>query len=370
MIYLDHNATTPVDQRVLEAMVPYLTSHYANPSALYRAARVARSAIETAREQVAALIDAHPEQIVFTSGGTEANALAIANAQPNRAIAVSAIEHPSVTENARRNLAGCSKTLFIPVDRSGVVPLSALQALQAENPGFVSVMAANNETGALQNISAIAALFDPKQVTVHTDAVQAAGKIPLSFRKLGVGMLSLSSHKLYGPKGCGALVIGNDTAIKALQRGGDQERGLRAGTENVPAIVGFGKAAELAKTELTGHSEKQLSLRKRLENRLLTLPGATIFAGDAERLPNTLQFAIAGMDGTMLLMQLDKHGIAVSSGSACATGDETVSPVLAAMSVATDLAKGAVRISFGRNNTNQDVDRLIDVLTSLLHTSL
>lgn len=364
MIYFDHNATTPVDERVLEAMLPYLQNIYGNPSSLYRLGRIARSAIDTAREQLAALIDAPASQIVFTSGGTEANALALANAGQG-SLLISAIEHPSVFENAQaRN----NRVIRFEVDQSGLANPEILNQFELRRGDFVSLMLANNETGAIQNVAGIAEHLAERNVTIHSDAVQAFGKIPVSFRKLGVHLMSLSSHKIYGPKGCGAIVYSKDIRLQSFQRGGDQERSLRAGTENVAAIVGFGKAAELAKSELDRRSDKICSLKQRLEQQLREIPGLLIFAESAPRLPNTTQFAVPDSNGEMLLMQLDRHDIAVSSGSACSASSGEISPVLAAMGVAPRLAKGAIRVSLGKDNTEQEIDQFVSVLKSLLVT--
>lgn len=363
MIYFDHNATTPVDERVLEAMLPYLTSIYGNPSSLYRLGRIARSALDSAREQVAALIDAKASQIVFTSGGTEANALAVANAGDGT-LFISALEHPSVFENAE---ARANRLIRLPTSLSGQVSAKTLAQFDL-NPGdFISVMAANNETGAIQDIESIVRQIADQGVTIHCDAVQALGKIPLSFKNLGVHLMTLSSHKIYGPKGGGALVFADDVHLRALQRGGDQEQKLRAGTENVAAIVGFGKAAELAKSALEQQSLKMRGLRDKLENQLKEIPGLVIFAEKAARLPNTVQFSIPNTKGEMLLMQLDQRGIAVSSGSACSASSGEISPVLAAMGITPELARGAIRISLGKDNNDHEIDQFVGVLKTLIN---
>ena len=362
MIYFDHNATTPLDGRVLEAMLPYLTNMYGNPSSLYRFARIARSAIDTAREQLAALIDAQPGQIVFTSGGTEANGLAL-SAAGKAAVYFSAIEHPSVVENAT---SGYRAPIRLAAGQSGLVSLESLYGLQLESGDMVSLMLANNETGAIQNISGFVERLAGQGVIIHSDAVQALGKIPVSFRKLGIQLMSLSSHKIYGPKGCGALVVAENITLYPLLRGGDQERGLRAGTENVAAIVGFGKAAELAKAEFEQRVAKMRTLRDRLEQQLLSIPDLEIFAEQTARLPNTTQFGIAGIKGEMLLMQLDRQNVAVSSGSACSSSSTESSPVLAAMGVEPALARSAIRVSLGKDNTEQEVDQFVSVLKTLL----
>ncbi len=365
MIYLDHNATTRIDERVVDAMQPYLHQLYGNPSSLYRLGRIARSAIDTAREQLAALIDAPAAQIIFTSGGTEANALALNSAQGRR-VTVSAIEHPAVLENIECQPERYAAISKLPVAASGHVCIQKIPAKALQTGDFVSIMLANNETGAIQDVSGLVGRFNHQGVIVHTDAVQALGKMPVSFRQLGVQLMSLSSHKIYGPKGCGALVVQADFPLKPLQSGGDQEQGIRAGTENVAAIVGFGKAAELARLELEQRIHHQQTLRNRLEQQLKTLPGLVIFAEESLRLPNTVQFGMPGTNGEMLLMQLDQRNIAVSSGSACATGSENISPVLAAMGITPSLAKSAIRVSLGKDNTAADIDQFVCALNALL----
>ncbi|MGR8934492.1 MAG: cysteine desulfurase family protein [Gammaproteobacteria bacterium] len=368
MIYCDHNATTPVDERVLEAMLPFFGTFYANPSSLYRLGRMARSAVDTAREQVAALVGARPEQIVFTSGGTEANNLALRGVMtsfPDARLAIAAIEHASVAETALSLQQQGRQVDTIGVNAQGLIEENELTALAAAGVNCVSIMLANNETGVIQDVAKLAAALRSKNIVVHSDAVQAAGKIDIDFARLGVQFLSLSSHKIYGPKGCGALVTDDSVTLLPQLTGGGQERGLRAGTENVAAIVGFGKAADIAKAELSGRAGMMQSLKARLEAGLKTIAGATIFSVNAPRLPNTVQFGIAGQDGEMLQMQLDRKGIAVSSGSACASGRKA-SHVLAAMGVDDALAKSAVRVSLGTANTEQDVDAFIRVLKAIL----
>lgn len=366
MIYFDHNATTPIDPRVVEAMLPYWHGLYGNPSSLYRMGRIARSAIDSAREQVAALVDACPSQIIFTSGGTEANAMAMASAA-NRRLILSAIEHPSVAENAICRQQSYQGIETLPTDASGLVTPANLDRSKLRPGDFVSVMLANNETGAIQDVAGLVATAVEAGAVVHTDAVQALGKIPVSFRGLGVRLMSLSGHKIYGPKGCGALVAGTDWPVRPLQCGGDQELGLRAGTENVAAIVGFGKAAELARLEMEQRVTHLLHLRQLLESRLGEFSGRVIFAEQAPRLPNTVQFAVPGVNGEMLLMQLDQKNIAVSSGSACKAGSDRASPVLTAMGFEAPLARAAIRVSFGKDNTTQQVEQFISVLRTLVN---
>ncbi len=366
MIYFDHNATTPIDDRVLEAMLPFLKSFYANPSSLYRHGRIVRSAIDAAREQVASLVNVQSSQVIFTSGGTESNNLALATLPPHGKLAISAIEHPSITEPALRLKKLGAQLTIIPVDANGLVTEVAIDKILKDKPDLVSIMLANNETGGIQDLAPHARKLRASSITVHTDAVQALGKIPVSFKQLRVHLMSLSSHKIYGPKGCGALVFEKGMVIKPLFLGGGQEQELRAGTENVAAIVGFGKAAELAKAELAQRTEQLLALRKQLEEGLTTIPGLIIFAQETDRLPNTVQFGIPEIDGEMLLMKLDQKGIAVSSGSACASGGSIPSPVLVAMGIEAGLAKSAIRISLGLANTKAEIFEFINLLKALV----
>lgn len=364
MIYFDHNATTATDERVVEAMQPYLTTFYGNPSSLYKLGRIAQSAIATAREQVSALVGAKPAQVVFTSGGTEANNLALKLLEINSSIAISAIEHPSIAEVAHQ----WQNRYIIPVDSNGLITLSTVKTLyhKRTSPRLISIMMANNETGAIQNIEETTRLFQSEHILIHTDAVQAAGKIPISWSQLKVDLMSLSSHKIYGPKGCGALVIDKKINVTPQLIGGGQENGWRAGTENVAAIVGFGKAAEIALLELEARAEHCYRLRLLLERELKAIPNITIFSEQVERLPNTVQFGIAGIDGEMLLMQLDQKNIAVSSGSACSSGGGGASRVLIAMGIDSSLAKSAIRISLGKSNTIAEINQFITVLKSIV----
>ena len=361
MIYLDHNATTPLDARVLEAMLPWL--HMAgNPSSVHRAGRDARQAIDRAREQVAALVGARPEQVVFTSGGTEANNAALYGLAAGRSggvIAISAVEHASLIGPAQRLAAEGWRLESIAVDVQGRVGMDALAAVLDHRPALVSVMWANNETGVIQPVAELAAQVRESGCMFHTDAVQAAGKLEIDFAASGAHLMSLSAHKLYGPKGVGALVIDKRLEPAPLLVGGGQEKGRRAGTENVAGIVGFGAAAELAVTEMPERAARQHELRQRLEQGLAGIEGVTLFGREAERLPNTVQFALAGMDGETLVMQLDRAGIAVSSGSACASGSTEPSHVLLAMGVAPEVARGAVRVSIGKDTTAADIDACI-----------
>lgn len=362
MIYFDHNATTPLDERVFDAMLPFLTTFYGNPSGLYRQGRIVRSAIDTAREQIAALVDSTASQILFTSGGTEANNMAL-NALPSKGrLAISSIEHPSITDFSVHLATKDVQLERINVDSHGRILWPEIEEILQNPPNLMSIMLANNETGVIQDIKCISEKIFTKKIIFHTDAVQAVGKIPVSFKQLGVDLLSLSSHKIYGPKGIGALIYQNSGLVNPLLYGGSQEKALRPGTENVAAIIGFGKAAELAKNELETRLDYLRSLKQSLENELIQIPNLTIFSQKAYRLPNTIQFGIDSMDGEMLVMNLDKSNIAVSSGSACANGSKKISPVLKAMNIPTNLAKSAIRISLGMSNTEEQILTFINQL--------
>jgi cysteine desulfurase len=366
MIYLDHNATTPPDVRVVEAMLPFLHRYYGNPSSLYRHGRLARSAIDAAREQVAALVGVSAAQIIFTSGGTEANNLALATLKPSGKLAVSATEHPSILEPALHLQRLGHELHSIAVNDEGIITQDAINQVIEYQPQLVSMMLANNETGVIQNIAQYAEQLKAHNILVHSDAVQALGKIPVQFDALNVDLMTLSSHKIYGVKGCGALVVGRNVTINPLIHGGGQEQNKRSGTENVAAIVAFGKAAELASCELTQRSKQLFSLRILLEQLLSGIPNLSIFAEYAPRLPNTVFFGIEGIDGEMLVMQLDQKGIAVASGSACASGGNQPSHVLLAMGVSPEQAKTAVRVSLGVANTAAEILDFVTKLTRLV----
>lgn len=368
MVYADHNATTPLDERVLEAMLPWLKGRYGNPSSVHAPGREARAALDRAREQVAQLVGAHPSQVVFTSGGTEANNSAlkgVAHRLPKGRIAISAVEHASVSAPAaalRRFGWQCDA---IGVDERGICTAEALNQVVQDDTRLVSVMWANNETGAIQPVAALAERCGELGILFHTDAVQAAGKLAVDFAASGAHLMSLSAHKLYGPKGIGALILDKALDMEPLLHGGGQEKGRRGGTENLPAIVGFGMAAELARVELDTRRRHLLDLRERLESRIARdLPQAVIFAEMAERLPNTVFLAVPGVEGQTLIMALDQQGIAVSSGSACGSEHTEPSGVLKAMGVDNDLALGAIRISLGKDNTEADIDVLAGSLVS------
>jgi cysteine desulfurase len=332
----------------------------ANASSRHGFGRTARTALDNAREQVAAAVGAHPTQIVFTSGGTEANNFAIqgfCSALPPGRIAISAIEHPAVTRPAQAMTQRGWKVTRIAVDANGSVTPSALENALQEPGALVSVMLANNETGVVQDVPALAAIARSRGAMMHTDAVQALGKIPLDFGALGVQAMSLSGHKIGGPQGIGAVVLDKRLDMRPLLYGGGQEKGLRSGTENIAAIVGFGMACELLLSRLSFESD----LRDELEAGLRAMD-AVVFGAKAPRVPNTSFFAIPGIDGETLVMALDRAGYAVASGSACSSDSVDPSPVLLAMGVAPELAQGAVRVSLGPDNTQQEVQGFLQAL--------
>jgi cysteine desulfurase len=369
--YLDHNATTPVHPAVVKAMLPYLTRQHGNASSRHEFGRAARRAIDEARQRVAYAVGAHPTEVVFTSGGSEANNLfikgAAANMQPGL-IAISGIEHPCVREPAKQLVRSGWRLREIAVDSNCRIASADFSAALAERPQLVSLMLANNETGVVQDIATMAAQAKAGSAWFHTDAVQVLGKLPLNFRELngsGVHAMSLSAHKLGGPKGAGALVVDKRVDLQALIAGGGQERGLRSGTENVPAIVGFGLACELASTNLLDQSARIRGLRDELEQGLVGF-GATLFAASAPRLPNTVYFAFPGIDGETLVAKLDRAGFAVASGAACSSSNPQASHVLLAMGVDPALARGAVRVSLGTDTAVRDLRGLLGALAATL----
>ncbi|MDH5612084.1 MAG: cysteine desulfurase [Gammaproteobacteria bacterium] len=368
-VYFDHNATTPLHEKIFEAMQPYMGSVCGNPSSLHRFGRLQRQAIEQAREQVAALMGAQSSQVIFTSGGTEANNLMVKGLSMDTAvqrIAVSAIEHMSLLQPAAE--VGCNVDQ-IAVDGQGLVTQESLKQAINKETVLVSVMAANNETGAVQDINKLAEEVRAHDIWFHTDASQIAGKLEFSFEKTAVHAMTLSSHKLYGPMGAGALIVDKCLPMHSLLQGGSQEKGLRAGTENVPAIVGFGMAAELAAQELIERADHVRVLRDALEKELMQLGVVKVFSQQVRRLPNTLQFGVQGFDGETLLMELDRRGFAVSSGSACTSGKTEPSHVLKAMAVPNQLATSAIRVSLGRANTMAEIERFIEAMKQIIGLS-
>ncbi len=373
--YFDHNATTRVDDAVMAAMLPYFQQEFGNASSRHAYGTVARRAIDKAREQVAAAVGVQPVQVIFTSGGSEANNLFIRGAADNLKaghIMISAIEHPCILKPVQalaRRTAERWTVQHLPVNQNGQVDVAAARnAMAAQKPVLVSVMLANNETGVIQDVAAVADLARAHGAYVHTDAVQGLGKIPVDFASLNVHALTLSAHKIYGPKGAAALIIDKHLLLKPLIYGGGHESGLRSGTENVAVIVGLGVACELAAARIAVTAQHVAQLRDRLEQGLVAM-GAVIFGADAARIPNTCYFAIPDVEGDTLVVKLDKAGFAVASGAACSSVNPGQSHVLEAMQVDPLLARCAVRVSFGYSNTSAQVDEFLQA-TQKIVTSL
>lgn len=367
-VYLDHNATTRIDETVLDAMMPFLRDEYGNASSRHDAGTQARRAIDAAREQVAALVGVQPAQVVFVSGGTEANNMFIkgmASYLKPAQVAVSAIEHPCVMKPASSLVRSGWTLRKLGVDANGVLDLDDVHTALQVPTGMVSVMLANNETGVLQPVAQAAQRARAAKAWVHTDAVQCAGKVPIDFESLGVHAMSLSAHKMYGPKGAGALVVDKRLPIKPLIDGGGHEGGLRSGTENVPAIVGFGAACALAARRLQSLAEHTARLRDRIETGLLA-SGAIVFGAAAPRIPNTTCFAFENIDGESLVIELNKAGFSVASGSACSSTSTEPSATLLAMGVEPDLARGAVRVSLGAQNTEQQAKAFLKAVAQVV----
>ena len=360
--YFDHNATTHVDDTALEAMLPYFQQEFGNASSRHTYGIHARRAIDKARKQVAEAVGVQPVQVIFTSGGSEANNLFIRGAADSMKpgnLFISAIEHPCVLKPAQalsRRSCDAWAVHQLAVDTTGRVDLTAADAaMHANKPGLMSVMLANNETGVIQDVAAIAEAARAHGAYVHTDAIQGLGKIPVDFAALKVHALTLSAHKIYGPKGAAALIVDKRLLLKPLIYGGGHENGLRSGTENVPAIVGFGVACELAQARLAESARHVALLRDRLEQGLTGM-GAVIFGNRAARIPNTCYFALPDIEGDTLVVKLDKAGFAVAAGAACSSVNPGQSHVLSAMQVDPLLARCAVRVSLGRDNTVTQVD--------------
>jgi len=367
-VYFDHNATTPVDDRVFEAMLPYLRGRYGNASSRHDLGTAARRAVDSARQQVAALVNVQPSQVIFVSGGTEANNLFIKGAagylKPTQ-IAVSAIEHPCVAKPAQELGRQGWKVRKLAVTRRGEIDLADIEQALKEPTGIVSVMLANNETGVIQDVAAVAARARTAKAWMHTDAVQALGKIAVDFAALNVHAMTISAHKIYGPKGAAALVMDKRLQMKPIIHGGGHEQGMRSGTENVPAIVGFGAACELAGGRIGELAQRQEAMRARLEQGLHEM-GAVIFGEDAPRISNTSYFAFKGILGETLVIELDKAGYAVAPGAACSSANPEPSATLLAMGVDSELALGAVRFSLGAGSAQPQIDEFLKALKSVV----
>jgi cysteine desulfurase len=373
-VYLDHAATTPLRSEVLDAMLPYLTEHFGNPSSIHGTGRRARLGLDEARETVGRVLGAKPREIVFTGGGTEADNLAVkgaawASSARGREIVTSSVEHKAVMHACSVLERYGFRVTYLPVDRYGRVDPAEVAAAIGEHTTLVSVMYANNEVGTVQPIAEIGAICRQRRVLFHVDAVQAAGFLPLDVHALQVDLLSLGAHKLYGPKGVGALFVRQGTPLLSQLSGGSQERQRRAGTENVAGIVGFARALELAQGDpaaRAAESARLAELRDELIAALTALPGVTLTGHPDQRLPNNASFVVEGVEGGDLVAALDLEGIATSTGSACTTGSAEPSHVLLAMGIAPELAHGSLRLTTGMGTTGEDVRRTIEAMRVVL----
>lgn len=366
-IYFDYNATTPLSKEVLDFYTKEL-AEYANGSSLHQEGREVAASIEKARQQIASLVHCEPGELVFTSGGSESNntvfntMVALSKKRNNKVVVTTAIEHPCVLEASRRleDQFGF-EVIFLPVDEAGIVDMESYRRALEKKPLLVSIMTANNEIGTVQDIKTLCAMAHEVGALFHTDAVQAAGKIPVDFKDWNVDYATLSAHKIYGPKGVGVLYVKAKTPIEPLIRGGHQEHGLRAGTYNGPAIAAFGYAAELAGKELEDYAAHTGRLRQKLKDGLLkAVPGIRINGHDTQVLPNTLNVSFPGAEGEAILLYLDLLGVAASTGSACASASLDPSHVLMATGLGPELAHGSIRFSFGKYNTEEEVDYVLE----------
>ena len=368
-VYLDHNATTPVDSRVREAMQPYLEGAFGNPSAAHALGREAKAALETARETVAEILGTgDKDELVFVSSGTEADNLALAgvafaNQQRGRHIITTAVEHSAVLETCAALQKWGFSVTYLPVDGQGMFDLDELRRAIQPDTVVVSVMHANNETGILFPLGEVGAILREREILFHTDAVQSFGKVPLHVRHLNIDLLSISAHKIYGPKGCGALFVRRGVRLQPVLRGGGQERGRRAGTENIPAIVGLGEAARLMVLEMGAEEQRLRQLRDRFESAVLAHVGGVRVNGQrSPRLVHTSNLSFDGIEGQTLVAALDLEGIAVSGGSACHVGSLQPSHVLRAMGLSREQMEGSIRFSLGRLTSDKDIDRVLQIL--------
>ena len=370
MIYLDNAASTKIHEDVLESMLPYLREQYGNPSSIHRYGRLSRKAIEKARKQISFLINADPSEILITSGGTESNNTAlrgIAMKNPSSKIITSSIEHDAILEPCKKLSENGFEVVYLPVNSLGMLDYSELENHLSENTSIVSIMFGNNEVGTIQPISEIAKICNEKRILFHTDAVQAVGKIPIDVKKLGIDLLSISSHKLNGPKGVGALYIKKGISIDPVILGGGQENGLRSGTENVANIVGFGKACEIAKITMDEKISYVKKLRDHLIERVLSeIPEVTLNGHTEFRLPNNVHFTFLGVNGEDLIIKLDEFGIAASTGSACSVNTQKASHVLEAMGFSLEQITGSLRLTIGIFNNMQEIEQTVDALKKIV----
>ena len=370
MIYLDNAASTQIHEDVLNSMLPFLKEQYGNPSSIHRYGRLTRKAIHKARKQIASLINADPAEILITSGGTESNNTAlmgISSQFPSSQIITSSIEHDAILEPCKKLNSNGFHVDYLPVDNFGMVNTSDLQNIISEKTSLVSVMFGNNEVGTIQPIAKIAKICHENKVLFHTDAVQAVGKLPVDVKKLGVDLLSISSHKLHGPKGIGELYIKDGVKIDPIILGGGQEFRLRSGTENVASIVGFGQACEIAQNNLF----KNISFIKKLQTLLIKkvldqIPETTFNGHSESRLSNNTHFTFLGVNGEDLIIKLDEYGIAASTGSACSVNTQKASHVLESMGFSLEQITGSLRLTIGIFNTENEINKTADILKKIV----
>jgi cysteine desulfurase len=371
-VYLDHNATTPVHPEVLEAMMPFFQDQFGNASSIHWAGREVKKYLDDAREKVASLLNATPEEVIFTGCGTESDNMAIkgvayALQDKGRHIITTEVEHHAVLHTCQFLEKAGFEVTYLPVDSDGLIDLEKLRLSIKNQTILITIMFANNETGTVFPVQEIGELARGKGVIFHTDAIQAVGKLPIDLKQLPVDILSLSGHKLYAPKGIGAQYIRAGTKLTPLIHGGGQERNRRAGTENIPYIIGLGKASEIAQRDFQGRSEHLLALRERLHRGIINrIPHVKLNGHPTKRLPNTLNLSFLYIEGESLLLNLDLEGIAVSSGSACTSGSLEPSHVLLAMGIPHEIAQSAIRLSLGWSNTQEDVDYVVEVLPRIV----
>ncbi|MCM1564407.1 MAG: cysteine desulfurase NifS [Dehalobacter sp.] len=372
-IYLDHSATTPVDPQVAELMTVYFTEYYGNPSSVHSFGRQVHKAIDEAREQVASLIGANPSEITFTSGGTEADNLAIqgaarANVKKGTHLITSAIEHHAVLDTFKYLAKNGYEITIVPVDEEGLISVQDIEKAIRPDTILISIMHANNEVGSIQPVAEIGRIAREKGILFHVDAVQSLGKLPIDVNQMNVDLLTISSHKIYGPKGVGALYIRKGVRISPLVFGGSQERKIRSGTENAPGIIGFGKACELAGQRMADENTELVRLRDKLFDGILAGIDHVKVNGPrgAKRLPNNVNISVNFIEGESLLLSLDLVGIAGSSGSACTSGSLDPSHVLLAMGLSHEVAHGSLRLSLGRQNTDEEIDYVLQELPKIV----
>lgn len=368
-IYMDHAATTPVDPRVVEAMAPCFSEKYGNPSSLYSAAREAKMAMEEARAEIAALINAGPEEIIVTSGGTESNNLALkgtAFAKKKGHIVTSAIEHHAILHPLKWLEERGFKVTYLPVSEDGILDAESVADAIRKDTILISIMHANNEIGTIQPIGEIGNIAAERGIYFHTDAVQSVGKIPVDVEKMKIGMLSISSHKLYGPKGVGALYLRKGVKIDPLLHGGGHERKRRSGTENVSGIVGLGKACEISKKEMGKEGKRLTQLRDRLIKNVLKIENSWLNGHPKKRLPGNANFGFKFIEGESIILELDFNGIMANTGSACSTSSLKPSHVLTAIGLRPEYTHGSLRATLGRQNTKEEVDYVIETLSKVV----